>query len=29
MKEHKDAVCKYFNVVEVKGDNNCPSLLRY
>jgi trehalose/maltose hydrolase-like predicted phosphorylase len=28
-KDHKEAVNKYFNVVEVKGDKNCPSLLRY
>ncbi len=28
-KNHKEAVNKYFNVVEVKGDKNCPSLLKY
>jgi hypothetical protein len=29
LKNHKDAVVKYFNVVEVKGDKECPKLLRY
>lgn len=31
LKGHKDAVKKYFNVVEgkAKGENECPKLLRY
>ena len=29
LKSHKDAVLKYFNYVQVKGDDECPALLRY